>query len=147
MQYLLQMPDGKEYGPTDVNGLRQWAAENRLKPDDRIRDVLSAQTLFAREIQGVFSGPVAPYRPTPSSNIESADFGPLLGVLWRSAAGIVLFFWLHGLGLIFAGYALFYAIRAQMDGNKYGIVAILIATASLAAVGVGWMMRLSGKAV
>jgi hypothetical protein len=79
-----------------------------------------------------------------SSNDDYGDKGVLIGVIIRSLLAIVFFFVFKGIGLIFAGYALYYAIQQKIDGDKYGTAAILIASAAAGAVGVGWLLRLAG---
>jgi hypothetical protein len=75
------------------------------------------------------------------------SMGPLWGVIIRSVLAVAVFFFLHGLGLIFSGYALYYAIQIQSSGSKYGVIAILIAVAALGIVGIGWMMRIQGAGI
>jgi hypothetical protein len=71
----------------------------------------------------------------------------LLGVVWRSAAALVLFFVLGGLGLIFAGYAMYHAVQVKSSGSRHGNLALVIGGVSLAAVVVGWIVRLTSGAV
>ena len=160
MQYMVTGVDGKEYGPTDIATLKTWVAEGRLAPHSMLRDFLSGQTMPASSLteldpagaQGVNTPPVAAAYPRseavggnvrPTYNDGNHGGGVLVNVIIRSILGLVSFFFIGGFGFIFAGYALYYAIRCQQSGSKYGIVAIVIASTSLAIILVGWAIVLS----
>lgn len=155
VEYFVLAPDGKEYGPATVDTLRQWAADQRLSPTTRLRDSLASNIVVASSVPGIFDAPPVHaalqsppvFTAPPARPVVKDSVGPLLGVLARCAAGILFFFVLHGIGVIFAGYALFYAIQLQQNGSKYGIAAILIAGVTVAALAIGWIMRLNGAGV
>lgn len=147
--------DGKDYGPIAEDVLKTWASEDRVRPESTVKDFQTGRTMLARDVPGLFgtvnnsanpyttppSAYVAPvYAPTVSKDSEAT--GPLWGVVLRCVAALVLFFVLHGLGLVFSGYALYYAIQAKNEGNKYGVICIVIASVTLAIVGTGWVLRL-----
>lgn len=91
--------------------------------------------------------------PNPSNYTRTMQGGPIrqdngMGDVWgaiiRSVVALVFFFLLNGIGVIFAGYALYYAIRAHGKGHKMAPVAIAISAVSLAAILIGWVLRLNG---
>ena len=163
MQYMVVGADGKEYGPVDMPTLQQWAQENRLTPQSQLKDFATGQVMPASQVSGLF-GPVAgaapntaqppapnpyaqnyqqPYQPVYNQRAQSDDMGIIWGVIFRSIAGVVFFFLLHGIGLIFAGYALFLASQAKSNGHSHGTLAIVISGIAFAAVAIGWVMRIS----
>lgn len=171
MNYFVIGPDGREYGPAPLDSLRQWVNEHRVTPQTQLRCVETGVTSAASAVPGLFD-PVAPvpppaqaphappsvgpyssnpygspqgayYRPT----VNNDSMGPLWGVIARSAAAIVFFFIFHGIGVIFAIYAMINAVQIKSNGSKYGWVAIGFAATALAAVVIGWIMRLGGSGV
>lgn len=66
----------------------------------------------------------------------------LLQVGWQCAAALVLFFVFRGIGVIFAGFAVYDAIRILRRGNKWGIVCVAMAGATLLIVLIGWFLRI-----
>ena len=152
MEYMVIGADGKEYGPANTVTLAQWAAEGRIQRASQLRDFSTGQVVAAGNVAGIFPhqapGSTMPMGDLPQSQYKDpADNGALIGVILRSVAAVVLFFFLKGLGLIFAGYALYYAIQAKSNGNRHGTVAIVIAAIALAVVGIGWLMRLNGAQI
>lgn len=169
MQYMVVGADGNEYGPATIDTLKAWAVENRLTPGTQLRDFQSGQLLAAGTLTEVFppassepGASVAPpppvggawsQPPNPSNYKRPMQVGPVrqdngMGDVWgaiiRSVVALIFFFILNGIGVIFAGYALYYAIRAQGKGHKMAPVAIAISAISLAAILVGWVLRLNG---
>jgi hypothetical protein len=157
MEYMVTGPDGKEYGPASIDTLKEWVQDNRLRPESMLRDFHSGQVLPASQVPGLFAmaPPVAgnPYAyqqppqtytpPTYATTASSDGNGEFWGSIIRSVLAVAVFFALHGLGLIFAAYALYYAIQAKAHGNKYGTIAIIVASIALATVGIGWFLRIS----
>ncbi len=160
MQYMVTGVDGKEYGPTDIATLKTWAAEGRLAPHTMLRDFLSGQTMPASSLSELFPAsaatagtgnlppvgtgyPRAQYTATSSA---AGDFGggAFAGVVLRSVLGIVLFFVLHGIGLLVAGSSLITAFQLKNTGSKFGLPAIIISSISVVIIGIGWALRLSG---
>jgi hypothetical protein len=157
MEYMVTGADGKEYGPTDIATLKRWVAEGRITTQTSIRDFHTGQVMQAGQHAELFPQPsqaAAPphvdyYRaPSTSNTPKSAEGnGALWGVIFRSVLGVVLFFVMHGIGVIFSGYAMYYAVQLKSSGSKHGTIALFIAGVSLAAVLVGWGLRLSGASV
>ena len=172
MDYMVLAHDGKEYGPASVATLKQWVAENRLEPASRLRDFQTGQIVLASSVQEVFptavpaatatatmpppagqpgpwSNPPSPYTraPMPYGGVytgsSNSGAGDIWGSIFRSVLAIVFFFFRPGIGLFFAGYGVYYAIRAQSNGHKYAWVAILISSITLIAIVLGWVVRLS----
>jgi hypothetical protein len=148
--------DGKEYGPTDVSTLKLWVSENRLAPHTMLRDFSTGQQMTAGSLPELFPSsavPSAPGAPPVTAAYPRAGYaapasrdhggGVLVNVIIRSVLGLVSFFLIGGFGFIFAGYALYYAIRCQQSGSKYGVAAIAIAGTSLAIILAGWAILLS----
>ena len=151
MQYMVLGTDGKEYGPVDDEGLKQWVAQQRVRPQTLLKVFESGQTLNAGSIPGLFApaapqpGYIAPTTGYSAVKANSGDAGPMWGVAFEAALGVAVFFFLKGLGVILGGFALYRAIRIAMEGNRFGIAALVVAVVALAVIGVGWMMRLSGS--
>lgn len=156
MDYIVVGTDGKDYGPIAEEVLKIWASEDRVRPESTVKEFLTGRTFLARDVPGLFAtvnnsanpyttppaAYVAPvYAPTVSKDAEST--GPLWGVVLRCAAALVLFFVLHGLGIVFSAYAMYYAIQAKNEGNKYGVICIVIASVTLLVVGAGWILRIA----
>ena len=169
LEYFVISPQGQEYGPADIAVLQQWIAESRIGPDTLLRPASGGATVAAGLVPGLFPPsasnvppPIAPgtgaasYAAYPQADYSQAPqyaapksndgMGVIWGVIIRSALGVVLFFAFHGFGVVFSGYALYYAFQAKQSGHRYGNVALAIAGASTVAVVVGWILRLSGSA-
>jgi hypothetical protein len=157
VDYFVIGADGKEYGPTTVDQIRTWTQEGRVTPQTMLKSFATGQTIPASSVNGLFpttAPPAAPVFAPPPGQRPQASYaanddspGVLVGVIIRSALGIVLFFFLHGIGLFVTGYGLYYAIQAQASGNKYGKIALVIAGLAFAAVGIGWILRMQGRPV
>ena len=157
MNYFLLGPDNQSYGPVDELGLRQWVAEGRVHPTTMLRIAESGMTVAASTVSGLF----APAAPPPSMASMPAYESPYNrapaaapendSLFWnsvvRSALALVLFFVLHGIGLIFAGYSLYYAIQCKQSGNSKGTLAVIISSVILVIVIAGWIVRMTTHAV
>lgn len=155
MQYMVTGLDGKEYGPTDLATLKTWVAENRLAPTTVLRDFNTGQTMAASAVPGLFAQPdpnvpprAAAYaRPgttyAPAATSSSEGGGTFAWIVVRSILGALLFFVLHGIGLLVAGSSLYSAFQLHGRGSKWGIPALAISGLAVVAVGVGWAIRLS----
>lgn len=154
MDYMVTGADGKEYGPVSFDQLRQWRDDNRVGPQTQVRNFHTGQVLMASAIPGLFAAtPMAPATdwsrpPVPGSVVyhpPTQTFDDGKGELWhsiaRSGLALVMFFALHGIGLVFGAYAMFYAIQCKAKGNRFGWLAIGIASASLVAIIAGWVIR------
>src|SRR2546430_1411462 len=111
MQYLVVGNDGKEYGPVGMDALKQWAQEKRITPDSTLKNFSTGQTIQASAVSGLFAAPVSPPMvsrqgaPTPPySGPGYSGTGELWGAIIRSILAVAVFFFLHGLGIIFGGY-------------------------------------------
>ncbi|GEM_PF-2891831 len=156
VQYLMTGVDGKEYGPVDVQTLKAWAGEGRVAPHTTLRDFNSGQTMVASSVPGLFSdspnvppiGAGYPRSGVPAGSAvnRSSDEGggAFAGVVIRSILGAVLFFVLHGIGLIVAGSGLITAFQLKSNGSKWGVPALAISALSVVAIGIGWALRMSG---
>lgn len=160
MNYFVIGPDGAQYGPADVQTLRSWAEQNRLGPQTQLRDAATGQIVIANSVPGIFAAPPAPgpaapglYSAPPApvnyprqtmAAPSNAGDGAFWGSIIRSVAALVFFFLLHGLGVIFAGYALYYAVQCKQHGNSKGGIAIGVAVFSLVVIIIGWVLRLGG---
>ena len=80
---------------------------------------------------------------TPYTGQVNSGAGDIWGSIIRSILAIVFFYFLNGIGLFFAGYGVYYAIRAQAKGHKYAWVAIVISSITMIAIIFGWVARLS----
>ncbi|HTQ08506.1 MAG TPA: hypothetical protein VMI31_00395 [Fimbriimonadaceae bacterium] len=155
MDYLVTAADGKEYGPVTIDQLRDWVGQDRIRPDTTLKNFHTGQMMLASAVPGLF-GPSAPPPVTDWSqppqvyprNYQQvarpvdSGVGVFIGVLIRSGLGILLFFALHGIGLIVTGYGLFYAIRSMSRGHKFGIASVVVASLAFIAVLIGWIIRL-----
>jgi len=75
--------EGKEYGPADIETLREWKREGRLLPENEARKAGADLWSAAAEIPGLFNvGPIAPAsvpRPTqPPLQTRHRSFGQIL---------------------------------------------------------------------
>lgn len=166
MQYMVTGVDGKEYGPTDIATLKTWATEGRLARHSMLRDFLSGQTMRADSLPELFPPQAAPmgnvppaaapypraggeYRPVGNSVGAGGDFGggAFAGVLIRAGLGILLFFVMHGIGLLVASSGLITAVQLKSNGSKYGVPALIVSVIAVVVIGIGWALRLSGTHV
>ncbi|HVT11846.1 MAG TPA: DUF4339 domain-containing protein [Fimbriimonadaceae bacterium] len=165
MDYLVTAADGKEYGPVTFEELRQWVLQDRVRHDTPVKNFHTGQAIAAGAIPGLFSSvppppaagtdwsqPPAPPAAYPR-NYSPSGYAPrmtddgkgvLIGVIARCALGILLFFLLHGIGLIVSGYAVVYAIQSKANGHKFGIASLIIASVTFLVILVGWIIRLQG---
>jgi len=128
----------------------------------------AAGSMYATPSQPAQGGPQqsAPqgtmYQPKMGGNWQSApsyggqpskpysdkkNLTTIFSALFSCALALVLFFVFKGLGLIIGGFALFRAIRAQTYGEDYAVIAIIMCVITMAIIGVGWMMRMSGAGI
>jgi hypothetical protein len=175
MDYFVIGADGKEYGPNTLDTIRQWAAENRVRPDSQVRNATTGEVGPASAIPGLFVAPpqIAPpnLAPQPATVAATPQAGGydwsqppsayprqmqpvgqtgkalFVGVVVRSIIGVVLFFVFHGLGLLVTGYAIYYAYRVKAAGSKFGNAALAVSCSAFALVALGWLLRLGGVGV
>ena len=155
MEYMVIGADGKEYGPSSFETLKQWVAESRVLPTTSLRNFSTGQVMRASDVVGLFEAPVVPpassanvpptmaYYPRQSTPQMAVDDGQkdIMGAIFRSVLALVFFFFLHGIGLVFAGYSVYYAMRAQQKGHKYGVVALAISIGTLVLIIAGYALK------
>lgn len=161
MEYLIIGPDGKEYGPANIDTVKQWVAENRIFPQTQLKNFASGQVLKASQIPGLFpdtlpapavAPPPGPFSQPPTAqpnnpfvtSVDGLERKELYGVILRCVGALIMFFVLHGFGVFFASYAVVYAIQAQQRGSRYGVISIVIAACTAIVLIVGWTLRLGG---
>ena len=160
MGYFVIAPDGNEYGPADLVTLKQWVSENRLYPTTQLKDEQTGQIIAAGTIPNLFSSQVQapapvvapPYASSPASNYQMPqmqvdDSGMFWNSVIRSGLALLFFFVLRGIGIIFAGYAVYYAVQCFQLRGKKGPYALAISIVVLVIIGIGWLLRGMGTAV
>jgi len=177
MPFFVVGSDGNQYGPADEPTLKLWATEGRLHPESTLKNAETGETLTAASVNGIFpsammpppamalppvgstaigspsayAGYQQPYAAYPRTIVQPSGSHPGKSLFWnaviRSLGGLVLFFLFHGLGVIWAGYALYYAIRCNASGHPRGVLAIAIAAFCLVLVILGWILRIGGAGV
>jgi len=143
--------DGQEYGPADIPTLRQWVQEGRINTLSKLRDFTTGRVVEAGSIPELFPSSTPPppvgaayARPGAPMGYQQAENPALLyRTLGYSLGGVVLFFVLHGIGLIFSGYGLYYAFQLKSSGSKYGVPVLVLSGICFAAVALGWVLRMS----
>ncbi len=136
MRYYLIGPDGAQYGPADINILRQWVKEGRVNQTTPLVEEGSLRPLRASEIPGLFetpSGyPSSPWSSAPSpyprgaSPASHADDSLIVGAYVVSSLG--LFFVLPIIGPLIG---CFLAQRAQTQGHPGGKPALIFSAICL----------------
>src|SRR6266480_5228026 len=88
-EWILRV-DGREYGPANIDTLREWKAEGRVLPANEARRAdtelwsLAAEIpgLFQRQAPGIASGPTQPTAPP----VPPRGFGQILAETFRTYA-------------------------------------------------------------
>ncbi|MCC6404139.1 MAG: hypothetical protein IT207_09025 [Fimbriimonadaceae bacterium] len=61
MSYYVVWPDGRRFGPANLDTLNQWAGEGRISADALIEDVVAGKTVPATMVPGLeFPSPESP---------------------------------------------------------------------------------------
>ncbi len=142
MEYMVTGSDGAEYGPVQAGTLRVWLKQGRISPGSALRDFNTGQQLKVADIPGMVDPPQlnAPYyRAMPGAmpgvrpvNVSHYDDNSDMGQFWRAiiyaTISIILFFVAGRITIIFSGYSLYHAITVTRDGNRYGWIAIVLAS-------------------
>ena len=81
------------------------------------------------------------YQPAPNVRGSSSD---LASTIFSCALGLVLFFFLRGIGLICTGAAIFRSVQYMSIGTRNAKACLAISIASFAIIGVGWLLRANG---
>jgi len=157
MDYLVIGADGKEYGPVDVATLAEWARADRVRPNSTVKETATGRMLPASQVPGLFQPLAAPptagqdwsqlpdyyRRPQPTHAPRFGGGSALTMSFVYAGAAVVFFFVLRGIGLVFAIYGVINAFRAKSAGHPGGAAAIVVSLVALAAVTVGWIVRMS----
>jgi hypothetical protein len=150
MDYFVLGADGKEYGPCDFGTLTQWARDNRLQPQSPVREVATGRSYTAAEIPGLFIPAAAPHmmpgQQSYNSQMPTMARQPNIGaaLLWAfldPTLAVVFFYFLHGIGLIFAVFGIINAVRVFKAKHSLGIPALIFAIVCFGIVLTGWILR------
>lgn len=83
-------------------------------------------------------------QPPPGAYfVRSTGKAELIRSLIYSVAGLMMFFLIHGFGLIWGGYAVYYAVRAKALKHQYATVMLVVSILCLGLIVAGWVFRLS----
>lgn len=82
MVYSIVGPDGKEYGPVDINGLIQWVKEGRVAPGTQVVEHATMRRFLAKDL-----AELAPLFSAPPVVAASAVYTPPSGGLYFQAPG------------------------------------------------------------
>ena len=72
MQYHVLGGDGKQYGPIDIETLRRWADEGRVKPETQVRDDATGLVSNAYDVLQI--GGVAPPAGLPTRTCPNCGY-------------------------------------------------------------------------
>ena len=139
---------GKEYGPVDLDELREWKREGRLIRENEIREPGNERWILAGELPEIFADEVAVPAPVPSV-VRRLSFGEIFGVSWRVyRQGFRRFF---ALALLVAVPAFFLQLAAPfLEMPKAGgppvsvIVSAVVAFLMLMLLVIAWPFSLAG---
>ena len=139
---------GKEYGPVDLDELREWKREGRLIRENEIREPGSERWILAGELPEIFADEVAVPAPVPSV-VRRLSFGEIFGASWRVyRQGFRRFF---ALALLVAVPAFFLQLAAPfLEMPKAGgppvsvIVSAVVAFLMLMLLVIAWPFSLAG---
>lgn len=155
--------DGQEYGPAGVDALREWAQQNRVLPTTILKNAATGERVAASAVPGIFpqaAGPAqAPQQdwsrpPSASPYPRGPQYPPATGAgsgegigylgwaIGRSIIALVFFFVLHGIGLIIAGYGVYYAIQSHQNGQRFSVASMAISIVTFVIIGIGWLLRM-----
>ncbi|MGH8093974.1 MAG: DUF4339 domain-containing protein [Chthoniobacterales bacterium] len=138
---------GKEYGPVDLDELREWKREGRLIPENEVREPGSDRWILAGELPEIFADEVATL-PLPPV-VRRLSFGEVFGASWRVyREGFVRFF---VLALLVAVPAFFLQLAAPfLEMPKHGglsitvMVSATVAFLMLMLLVIAWPFSLAG---
>lgn len=146
-QWIVRVGD-QEYGPVDLEELREWKEEGRLIRENEIREPGSDRWIRAGELPEIFSDEEA--GPEPAAPlVRRLSFGEMFGAGWRIyRTGFRRFF---ALALLVAIPSFFLQIAApflempkESGPTPLLILSALVVFASLALLVVGWPFSLAG---
>ncbi len=141
----------QEYGPVDLEELREWRQEGRLIRENEIREPGSDRWIRAGELPEIFSDEEAAPAP-PAPVVRRLSFGEMFGTGWRIyRSGFTRFF---ALSLLVSIPSFFLQVAAPfLEKPKEGgptallIVSALVVFVSLVLLVVGWPFSLAGLQV
>lgn len=159
MTYFVIAEDGTEFGPADIQLLAEWANDNRLSSNSRLRDAVTGEVLIAGSVPGIF--PAKPYEDIQFNQNdgvkEMADGGiyiprDALNVMretsekrlfiWNAAwtaLAVALAIWLPGSGLIIMAFATYDTYRLVNARSRYANASIAITVVAWIIVGAAYM--------
>lgn len=78
MRYFVVAQDGKEYGPAEVDLLRQWVAQGRINAQSKLRLDGTADHITAAAVTGLFSdgAPTSAAEPPVAQPTAQSDYAP-----------------------------------------------------------------------
>jgi len=148
MRFYVFGIDDRMYGPEDISVIQGWAQEGRVGSDTRLRNADTGDETTFGQLMGAFKGPpVVPQVVQPAVDMAAAASRAATGYFtWSlidSAAGIIGFYFLHFMGVIFAGYGAYNGYMAYKAGHRFGLAAFIFGIVAVIAVLVGWVLRLN----
>ncbi|MBS1706495.1 MAG: hypothetical protein JST40_11515 [Armatimonadetes bacterium] len=91
-----------------------------------------------------YSRPPDPVYYNPSSHRTQGEVNkPIYQAAFSSVLALILFFVLHGIGLIVAGTSVFRSLQYKQAGHEKANIALIISVSTLILVAVGWIFRIS----
>lgn len=81
MAYFVQADNGQQYGPVELDGLRQWAAEGRLASHTVLVDAVTGERIQAGSIAGLFGAVPPPMFAQPQVAPKKSNAGLIIGII------------------------------------------------------------------
>lgn len=66
MSYYVVWPDGRRFGPADLDTLQAWAEEGRISRSTQVEDIVAGVTVPASSVPGLSFEAAPPAAPAPS---------------------------------------------------------------------------------
>ena len=155
MTYYVFGSDDQMYGPVPTTTIQLWAREGRVTTDTRLRSAETGEETTWGAVDP--AGPPPPHLPpanpgpnpypreqyaaAPTLQDQNLGQGEVIWAFVDSALALLSFFGLGGMGVIFAGFWLYNAIRGHQYGHRLGILAIVVSSVCLLIVLAGWYSR------
>ncbi len=141
--------EGREYGPVDLEELREWKREGRLIRENEVREPGSERWIQAGELPEIFSDEVETSELTPPPVVGRLSFGKIFAEGWRIyRAGFGRFFLLAllvSVPLFFLQLAAPYLELPKEGGPTTTVlVSAVIVFLMLALLVVAWPFSLAG---
>jgi hypothetical protein len=146
-QWIVRV-QGREYGPVDLDELREWKREGRLIRENEIREPDSERWIQAGELPEIFSDEAAP-PGLPEEVVRRLSFGEIFATGWRVyRQGFGHFF---ALALLVSAPAFFLQIAVpylEMPKDQGSvapvIISVAVAFAMLVLLVITWPFSLAG---